>query len=345
MNFDLIKHFFYKGQGDKESGGFDISDHSIEFVVVGQDAGEAHIRFKDRIVLPENLVEEGVIVDVPGLVKMLRGVSSGGKEAPSVLVVGLGERVVYMHWFSVPKAEAKNLKASVEEEAKKIFPVNYQELVLDYVSRDTGDFYEIILAAGEKKVLQKYQEVVRRLGYKTAIFEPESLALVRSVVRGDDMVTPTLIVDFGFRYTGLYVAEGGNIRLVSGLRRGGEEITLAIADKFKISKKDAETRKIKLGFKDSELLLILQFIPQLIIQEIGKLKIFYEKVSGKNIERIILLGGGALIPGMPEYFSRNVEKPVLLLSGDESILYSGAIGLAMRGFDPEPGINLFRENY
>ena len=343
MNINLLRYFFRQDRKDKVCGGFDISDHSIEYVVIGKDKGDICIKFKDRLLLPEEIVENGNIKDIPGLVKMLRGISSGQREVPSAIVMGLSERVVYMHCFSVPKTEVKNLKNTVEEEARKIFPVNYQDLILDYVSHELEGSYEIILAGAEKMVLQKYQELIRQLGYRSAIFEPEALALVRSVVQGDRAATSALIVDFGFRYTGLYITDEGNIRLVSGLGRGGEEITAAIADKFKISRKDAETRKIKLGFKDSELLLILQFIPQLIIQEIIKMANFYKKTYGKNIERILLVGGGSLIPGMPEYFSRNVEKPVLFLSQDESILYSAAIGLALRCFDVAGGINLFRK--
>lgn len=342
IGLSKLKRFFRGERDNSRFGGFDISDHSIEYVAVAKEEGNINIKLKDRLVLPDGIMEEGVIKDAAGLVKLMRGVSSGAS-FPEKISIGIGDRIVYMHVFSVHKPDAKNLKVVVQEEMKQTIPAVPSELVFDYFSWEEGDVLRVLVAAVEKKYLEPYISVAERLGLRDVVFEPESLALVRSIVKGDEEKTASLVVDFGFRYTGLYLAENGNIQLVSGLRRGGEEITDAIADKFKVSKKEAELRKIKLGFKDSELLLILQFIPQLIIQEIMRMVGFYEKNSAKKVERILLVGGGSLIPGMAEYFSRNVEKPVLLLAHDERILYSAAIGLAMRGFDSAPSINLYRE--
>jgi len=111
--------------------------------------------------------------------------------------------------------------------------------------------------------------------------------------------------------------------------------------------------------------LILQKEIQGIIGEIKKMDDYFQKKTGKKIEKVILGGGGATLPHFAEYLSENLEIPVSIGDPWEKInidilkkkkyfeqalkinpfLYSQAIAAAFRGLRREPGaadINLIK---
>lgn len=328
----------------RESLGIDVSDRSIECVVVAKEKDGMSIRFRNRLEFGAGVVEDGVVKDEKKLQDLLKKALSSHGTRVGVTVVGIPERHVYVYHFALSKVILKStIKDSLFREAVSLLPFDLREHLWDYqIVREGKDTYEIVFVAVSKAILQQFKSWVGNINFfHKIIFEPESFALTRSIVNASDLEAGAiLIIDAGARHSALYLVDQNGLQYSVGINHGGEETTAYIAEKFHLSFIEAEQRKVSQGFNNQDLIFIMQRVPQLIIQEANKLFEFYEGTKGGAVQKVLLTGGESLLPGFENYFSRNVEKPVLLVSKENDILFAEAMGLALRGFE-EVGINLY----
>ena len=140
-------------------------------------------------------------------------------------------------------------------------------------------------------------------------------------------------------------------------------VTLAEAERLKIKHGLEEKIKIKIGDEKTNLKkergkIFEALVPALIdlVQQIKKYLDYYQTHAshehlppdGKGVSKILLCGGGANLKGLPELLSLKLKIPVEIgnpwinilsegkkevaeLSFEESLKYTTALGLALRG--------------
>jgi cell division ATPase FtsA len=170
-----------------------------------------------------------------------------------------------------------------------------------------------------------------------------------------------LICDIGAKTTNLVIFEKGELKSSFSTETAGNKFSQSISDKLNISFKKAEEIKKRVGLnpklEGGKIFFILQKDVLEIIEEIKKIESYFQGKAGQGIEKIILIGGSALLPYLKEYLSENLEREVFLGNPFQKIelkeklkikpiLYSTALGLALRGLEKNPkiaGINLLKE--
>lgn len=331
---------------EKEYAGLDISDRSCEFLILGRGASDFFIKFRKRIEIPPGIIERGVILEKKKLLEFLTALflASGLRRVSLVITLGFGEPQAFLKSISFESGSSiLSLREAVLREAAKSVPITMSEFQCDYLVMQGPPHYEALFFAVRKNVLADYREILEEAGVSDIIAEPEALALLRSVVtRGDFENGAALLVDFGARNTSFYLVDENKLKVAAGIPYGSDEMNAALSKRLEISLEEAEQKKKSLGFLDENLFMILQYVPQLIIREIGRISDFYADTSGGRIGKIILVGGGALLPGIHEYFNVNLGKPVMRIRvGNDILYYSVAAGLALRGLMRQEGLNLF----
>jgi type IV pilus assembly protein PilM len=181
--------------------------------------------------------------------------------------------------------------------------------------------------------------------------ETESFALVRSLIGNDP--TPAMLVNFGAMTTTISVIEHAIPLLNRSIDIGGRNITKKIAYSLKISEDKASHFKQDVGIAD--LTLPNSKAPQIIVDalepvtsEIIYAKNIWQSQFGKSINKIVLTGGSANLPGLSDYLTKEIGiktflgdpwarvsypedlKPVLNEVGTK---LSVALGLAMRNIE------------
>ena len=86
----------------------------------------------------------------------------------------------------------------------------------------------------------------------------------------------------------------------------------------------------------------------LIIEEIKKIFSSFFQAEGKEVKKIVLAGGSALMPGLADYFMKNLSKPAEIANPFTNIYYPPiledtlkemgpscaiAVGAALRGLE------------
>ena len=181
-----------------------------------------------------------------------------------------------------------------------------------------------------------------------ALLETSISAVSRIVMHAERTGIPTLIIDFGSVTSDLAVFDK-TIRGTGTAEGGGETITNAIAEKLNVPQRQAYTIKtrhgISAGKKQQDILDAVEPIFKVMTAEIKKMVRFYQDrgSEGQKIEQVIILGGGANLPGMSTYLTEQLRLSVRLCNpwknlsfgtiqpphALETTLYTTAAGLSL----------------
>lgn len=259
--------------------------------------------------------------------------------------------------IELPMMDEDKLAKIIPIEARKYIPVPISEVALDWlvIPTPTGDEgvtektkIDVMIIAMHNQVLDKYRDIVAKLGLQNVSYEIEVYSSIRATM-GHDM-SPMLFIDFGAGATKLSVVEQGIIRNVHIVSRGSQEITLGLSRALNISIAKAEGLKREVGLmgKDEDgkkISSVVESITSYIFSEANRTLINYQNKYNRSISRVILTGGGALLKGLGPFAQKWLEAdvvfgdsfskletpaflaPVLKEAGPE---FSVAIGLALK---------------
>ena len=206
--------------------------------------------------------------------------------------------------------------------------------------------YRILLTAAPKNLVARYLDIFKRTNISLLSLETEAFALSRSLM-GNDM-SSVMIVDIGSNNTDVCVIEEGVPILNRGIDTGGNVITKAIMNSMNVNLDRAEQFKRDFGLMMSGNRRVPNTIQDAlnpIINEIKYVFDLYQKQGQAHIEKIILSGGSAFLPNLPQYLSDLLGLPVIIGDPWDRIVYpmdlkpvlqeigprmAASIGLSMR---------------
>jgi len=160
-------------------------------------------------------------------------------------------------------------------------------------------------------------------------------------------------LDMGAGVTKLYIIDGGTVHDSHIINRGSQDITLNIARSLEISAGEAEELKKKIGVEgetdeEKEVSKIVSSNFEYIFAETNKAILNYQKKHNKNIDKLIVTGGGSIIKGLKPFALTRVETEIKIADPfakvktpaflDEMLKQIGpefavALGVAMRGLN------------
>lgn len=238
--------------------------------------------------------------------------------------------------IEMPYAKEKELETMVPIEARKYIPVPISEVALEWSiipkSEIKGENDEvaqeienkdnlpktvdILLAAIHNNIISEYQEIVKQAAISASFFEIELFSSMRSVL--DEDVRRAMIVDVGAASTKLYIVERGIVKKTHIINRGAQDITAALAAMNNISFEEAEVLKRNVGLEKNpegaSLSQAISSVAEYIFSEANRVLFFYQKENNRNVDQVILVGGGSVLKGWAQMFAENFKVPVV--SGD-----------------------------
>jgi type IV pilus assembly protein PilM len=219
-------------------------------------------------------------------------------------VISFPNSSVFTSVIELPKMTSNELAGAVEFEAKKYVPLPLNDVDLSWEviagTNPVAISTKVLLTAVPKQVTRNYMRVLELSGLEPLVGEIEALALIRSLI--GDQPANCVIIDIGARSTGLNITENGFLRLSRNLNVGGDTITTKIAESLRVSRLRAEQFKKDFGVSSTT------FIPDTIkpvlniIKTEAKQLVTIAKTQNMRIEKLLLVGGGANLPGIEGYF-------------------------------------------
>ena len=264
-------------------------------------------------------------------------------KAKSRLVVSaLPTFAVFSSLISVPAVSAKELPNAIRLEAKKVVPRPIDEMVLDWkeieadkdkpadtksasdaesgtiTSAKKPQQRKILITAAPKDLVEEYLAIYKEAGLKLVSLETESFALSRSLIGKDPSVL--MVVDMGARTTNLAVIEEGIPVVNRAVNFGGAMVTDEMGKRLNVSPVYAEQWKRDLGVTNQHKVLTpaAKDILDDVLHEIEYLFQLYRRqfsparAQSSRIEKLVLAGGSAFVPGLAQYLAERLNVPVHL---------------------------------
>ncbi len=213
---------------------------------------------------------------------------------------------------AIPPAEVGK---AIQYQARQYIPIPISEVSIEwtkmseYQNERGQPMQRYFLTATPNALVKTYTEIFKGAGLRLISLEVETAALVRSLMGNTNPIT--MIMDIGGQSTEFIVVEQGIIKRVTQSDYAGSTLTQALSHTLDISPKRAEELKRRKGLLGSggeyELSTSLLSFLDVIIQECERAKREYERVSGKTVEELIIVGGGGNLKGLEKYVKEQMQ--------------------------------------
>ncbi|XOB42644.1 MAG: type IV pilus assembly protein PilM [Candidatus Nealsonbacteria bacterium] len=261
--------------------------------------------------------------------------------------------------FELPSMSIEELPQAVKSEARRHVPLPLAEVTLDWQllnkeTRREGQRFEILLVTVPNEVINQYKEIAQDSDLELLALEAEVFGLMRSLINKEEKRTVALI-DIGARSTTCSIVDKRTLKISHSFDISGDILTERISKALSLDYETARGLKTKYGIssliENSEKKSVKEVLTPLIalvIREIDKVfKEFYLR-KRKEVEKIILAGGVAMLPGLQDSFKDYFKKEIEIANPFSNIFFSPileenlkemgpayaiAVGAALRGLE------------
>lgn len=240
----------------------------------------------------------------------------------------------------IPHVDATRRREVLAIEVQPTLPSKLEEMEWDYqVVGDDGVETEVLFFAVRKSLLAVFRAGLEKLGVTPVSINAASL-LDANLLRwaGVEETPATLGINIGARSTNLTFVHAGGF-LVRSVGLGGANLTQQIADQLGTEPAAAEVikRRVWQGEGDAAqreaVLQQTRVFEQRLGSELSRSLLHFKRQAGaEGPGRVVLLGGGSLIPGLEERLAEKNKAPAERWAPDARIQGPGGRDLKA---DPE----------
>lgn len=341
--------------------GIDISDFSVKVFQLEKNGKVDKIRSFSSKRLSAGCIENGRIIDKQKASEAIKEVikKSGPKKInTNKAICSVPESKAFLRMISLPLVNQEEAQESIKWEIEANIPLSVDEVYFDWqFLNQENDKQNILAVAVAKDIINDLAETLDLSGLSIYGIEMESIATARSLIPTHAKINEVyLIVDFGAERTSLIVTEGNMPYFTSSIPFSSSGVTDVVAKTLNITKEKAEKIKMSQGiehsFENDSIFNFVQPLLENLAMEIEKTIDFYQDMSKspRDINKIIISGGGANLKGLISYLTTRLSQEIILgdpwinlnlgknlpiISKENSMRYATAIGLAMRKIDYE----------
>ena len=344
--------------------GLDISTTAVKLVELS-DAGKGKLRVERYVIepLPKDSVMDGNIANLDQVADALRTAwRQMGTRIRNVALALPSSAVITKKILAPASLKGVDLENQVETEANQVIPFSLDEVNLDFQvlgpAQASPEDVQVLLAAARKEKVEDRVAAVEAAGLKALIMDVESFAtqtayeqIAHLLPNGGAGMT-VAIVDIGAQNMHINILNDNESVYLREHGFGGNQLNNEISRRYGMSSEEAENAKRKGTLPESYDTEVLQPYSETLAMEIGRaMQLFTTSTQYRQVDQILLAGGGAMIPGIDEVVSQRTGTPTMVvnpfanmavnskirpqaLTADAPSLFV-ACGLAMRRFDPQ----------
>lgn len=319
---------------DKPVFGLDIGRSSIKMMQIADIKGKPTVLGYGNTFFSPQSVTKGVISNYEDIAKSTHELLTKhfvGSLSTRRVAFSIPNEHSFSRVLMLPKMDTKDLAGAILNEASRTIPVKVDELYLDYSigSELENSMQEIQLLATPKVIIDSYMTLAETLGLEVAAIEANISSVSRIVTHseGDNIIT--MIIDLGSTAADLSIYDGSTVRITGTTDCGSDTVTKLIASHLGVSSSQAHTIKTRYGIepskKQSEIMSAIKPELDKLLAEIRKMIRYYSDraTSELSLGQIIVLGGGANLPGLSTYITDQIRIPTRLCDPWQNISFGG----------------------
>lgn len=233
------------------------------------------------------------------------------------IVVSIPGLHAFSRFIHLPPVDKSKLGMMVRLEAQQQIPFPIEEVNWDFLKiereYDEHEEIEIGIFATRTELIDGFLGDLKEAGLYPDTITVAPLAAYNFIrANVPDQEGGTILLDIGAEHTDLVIYDGERFWL-RNLRIAGNEITKALADRFKIPFAEAEKLK-KSSAKSQQAKKIFSSMEPVLKDLIGEIHrsvgFFKSQAEGLEIERVILVGDGARLRNLPAFLKKQLNYEV-----------------------------------
>jgi type IV pilus assembly protein PilM len=316
--------------------GLDIGSSSIRAVEVRRAKDEYSLTNFGQVPLPPGTMHGGILEDPVALTSALKQLWAACKFGTRHVRLGVTNPQLVVREMSVSNLPAKEMHRSLPFQVRDSLPIAVEKALLDFRPLEdpgTNPTVRGLLVAVPKDAVTELVQAVERAGLHVRDVDLASFALLRAASRLDAQVEA--IVDIGSAVTSVVVHADGEPLIVRTVPRGGTEITETIATRLGITPPEAEAMKCRFGLHGDGRPESATAASDAIRPLVNELRSSFTYLASgerqKQVTRVSLCGGSALMPGLAEQVQQQLGVSVMY--ADSASRLKDTRKARERGFD------------
>ncbi|RMG44739.1 MAG: type IV pilus assembly protein PilM [Candidatus Dadabacteria bacterium] len=219
---------------------------------------------------------------------------------------------VFTKKIKMPKQDPAELRANIQFEASNFIPHSTEAVRLDYhiIGESGKNQLDILVVAVKNEIIDSFMEALALAGLEAAVVDVDYFALQNMFeISYPELVDETVaLINMGARYSSINICKETSSLFTGDMAVGGKLFVDAVSEGLGITSQEAEQLIRSKDKKSAQYEAARELIDQnveYVASEFNRQLSFFWNASGdeEGIDRIMICGGGALIPGLLEEIS------------------------------------------
>ncbi|MCA9349376.1 type IV pilus assembly protein PilM [Candidatus Saccharibacteria bacterium] len=310
--------------------GLDIGTGAIRVVQLhGSGASKTLVRYGASPLAP-NLSQSDSPADQQQLAAALKDALSKHRITTRNVAVGLPSNRVFSTVVDIDKLPPAELGKTIMFQADSIIPTPIQDSKIDWAvigesPKDPAKL-ELLVSSVANEFVERRLDLLENIGLNVIAFEPDNLAVARSMVAAGGSTGPVMIIDMGIRSTELVIVMNDTPKLSRSINTGSDAIIKSAMQGLAIDYKQAEQFVYKFGMvKDKlegQVERAINPTIDVIISEIEKTIHFFEnRYLGVKMGKLLATGSAAILPELPLHLANRFGVNVEIGNAWQNVVY------------------------
>ncbi len=296
--------------------GLDIGSSSIKVAEIVRDrTGDRLVNYGISEPLSEAIVD-GEIMDRQMVHEAIRNLMESRQIKNKQVVTAVSGRAVIVKKILMDKLSEEDAKEAIQWEAEQHVPYDINDVSLDFqIINPNVDSkkMQVLLVAAKKDMIANHAEIVREAGLQPMIIDVDSFAIQNAVEANYDL-TPgetVALLNIGAEITNLNIIRDQVPHFTKDLSVGSNSFVEGIQRRHNVSQPEALNALRGRGDGAIDVASVVQATCEDLSMQIDR-AVAYLRSAGdaERIDRILVSGGSARVPGLAEFLAQRHQVPV-----------------------------------
>jgi type IV pilus assembly protein PilM len=328
-------------RGSKSTVGLDIGANSVKMVKLNHTRNGFSVESLALRELPPEAIMADEIRDREAVIFSIQSVFDDCDPGTKDVVVSLSGHALITDKLVIDRKTGAEAEQAILFEAEQRSPFDVEDVALSHqvirVNEETNKM-EVLLVAARKEFLQSYLSLVMDCGLNPVVVDTDSFAVYNAYVNNYE-VDPnrtTALVNIGHDVTNVLYLFDGFYHSTRDISVGTRLIFNAIQHEFRLNH-ELTTRALQgrmEGSVDQDMLkaTIVSAAEEIVNGLDMAFNYFKSQARTENIDWMVLSGGGALIPYLPEFLQSKLQIPLEIFNPLRNVEYDPE---RLEGLEPE----------
>jgi type IV pilus assembly protein PilM len=301
--------------------GLDIGTSAVRAVQVSAGGrGPVTLERLGQVLLPAGAVRDGELVEPAAVSEAIRTLWSRYGFKAKKVALGVANQQVVVRQVDLPYLPDHELRQSLEFQAAEYIPIPIEQAILDFhvlehYQTDGGQrLSRVLLVAAQRTMVETVVNAVRAAKLEPVMVDLDAFAVMRALSPQGAVAGSAgeMLIDIGASVTNIVVHEAGTPRFVRILLMGGATTTESLVGALGITHDQADRLKATGGGDPSSdaARLISERANRFVDEIRGSLDFYVAQASSSPVRRVLLTGGGSLLPGLRQRLEQALQLPV-----------------------------------